>query len=76
MLSVMTVEEVADTYPVAASTVRGSIHKGYIAARKSGKNWLIRRADAEARWGGKVRSLALLVVSMGLTAALWTGFFA
>ena len=49
----MTVEEVAKTYGRAASTVRGSIFRGYIPARKSGKNWLIRRSDAEARWGDK-----------------------
>ena len=47
----MTVNEVANTYGLQAGTVRRSIHKGYINARKSGALWLIRRADAEARWG-------------------------
>src|SRR5690554_4282910 len=46
----MTVNEVANTYGLQPGTVRRSIHKGYITAQKSGALWLIRRADAEARW--------------------------
>ena len=47
----MTVNEVATTYGLQPGTVRRSIHKGYITAQKSGALWLIRRIDAEARWG-------------------------
>lgn len=50
----MTVEEVAKTYGIQSGTVRRSIHMGWIPARKSGKNWLIRRRDAEARWGKRI----------------------
>jgi len=52
----MTVEDVAKTYGLQSGTVRRTIHLGNIHARKSGKNWLIRRSDAEARWGhGKLK---------------------
>ena len=47
----MTVEAVARKYGLESGTVRRSIHGGYIAAHKSGKNWLISKSDAEARWG-------------------------
>ena len=47
----MTVNEVATTYGLQPGTVRRSIHQGYINAQKSGAFWLVRRADAEARWG-------------------------
>jgi excisionase family DNA binding protein len=51
--SLLTVSAVAEEYGLESGTVRTSIHKGYIPARKSGKFWLIRRADAEERWGSK-----------------------
>lgn len=47
----MTVNEVANTYGLQPGTVRRSIHEGYINAQKSGAFWLVRRSDAEARWG-------------------------
>lgn len=47
----MTVEAVAKTYGIQAGTVRRTIHMGWLKARKSGKNWLIKRGDAESRWG-------------------------
>lgn len=53
LYDVMTVEEIAHTYGLEAGTVRVSIHRGYIHARKSGKSWLIHRDDARARWGKK-----------------------
>jgi excisionase family DNA binding protein len=46
----ITVEQCAFDYGIQAGTVRRSIHKGWIKARKSGKSWLIKRSDAEARW--------------------------
>jgi excisionase family DNA binding protein len=50
----MTVEEVAKTYGIQAGTVRVSIHRGWIKARKSGKNWLIKRSDADKRWSNRL----------------------
>lgn len=47
----MTVAEIHETYGVSAQAVREAAAKGWIAARKSGNTWLIRRRDAEARWG-------------------------
>lgn len=49
----MTVEEVAKTYNIQPGTVRRTIHMGWLKARKSGKSWLIRRFEAEQRWGKK-----------------------
>lgn len=47
---VLTLAEAAEIFDVDAGTIRVSIHKGYVAARKSGGTWLIARADAERRW--------------------------
>ena len=49
----MTPSEIAKEYGIEAGTVRRSVRMGYISARKSGKAVLIKRADAEARWGNK-----------------------
>jgi hypothetical protein len=48
---VMTAAEVSEVYGIDAGTIRVSIHKGYIPARKSGGTWLVARTDAEQRWG-------------------------
>lgn len=72
---VMTVREVADEYGVEVSTIRRTCINGWILARKSGATWLMRRSDVIARWGGKARSIALLLVSLGLTAAIWMTWF-
>jgi excisionase family DNA binding protein len=50
-LDQMTVAEVAKEYGIKPVTVRRAIYDKRIAARKSGGTWLIRHADAEARWG-------------------------
>lgn len=50
LTSVMTATEVAEAYGITERTVRQSCERGYIPARQSGKTWLIRRRDAEARW--------------------------
>ncbi len=50
---VMTAAEAAEVYGIDHGTIRVSIHKGYITARKSGGTWLIARSDAERRWGQK-----------------------
>lgn len=47
----MTATEVAAVYHVTPQAVREAAARGWIAARKSGATWLIRRRDAEARWG-------------------------
>jgi excisionase family DNA binding protein len=49
----MTVTEVAETYGVTAPVIREAASKGWVAARKSGSTWLIKRRDAEERWGTK-----------------------
>jgi excisionase family DNA binding protein len=52
----MTVEEVSKTYGIQSGTVRRTIWLGKLPARKSGKNWLIKYSDAEARWGEEATS--------------------
>lgn len=47
---VLTLAEASELYQVDATTIRVSIHKGYVAGRKSGGTWLIARADADKRW--------------------------
>jgi excisionase family DNA binding protein len=53
LAEVMTVQEVADEYGIKRSTVHWAIKSAVdkLPARKSGDTWLIRREDAEARWG-------------------------
>lgn len=51
LAAIMTPAEIAATWGVKEDTVRDAAQHGWIAARKSGATWLIRRADAEARWG-------------------------
>lgn len=48
---VMTTGEVAEEFGIVDATVRQAIGHRYVEGRKSGGTWLIRRADAEARWG-------------------------
>ncbi len=54
--SEMTVREIAEEFGVDESTVREAAKKGWIPARKSGATWLIRRHDAQARWGERHRA--------------------
>lgn len=48
--SVVTASEISELYGVEVSVVRRACIDGAIPARKSGRTWLIRRADAAARW--------------------------
>ena len=48
---VVTAAEVANEYGITTATVRQTIARGAIVARKSGSTWLMLRADAEAFWG-------------------------
>ena len=50
---VMTSNAAAHAFGVTDRTVRDAIEAGKIEAIKSAGTWLIRRADAEARWGKK-----------------------
>ena len=50
---VMTTSEAADEFGIEQITVVKNIERGNIAARKSGGTWLIRRIDAQGRWGKK-----------------------
>lgn len=49
--TVMTAAEAAETFELAEATVRQAINRGQIPARKSAGTWLIRREDAEKKWG-------------------------
>lgn len=53
---VMTTTEVARVYGITDHAVRDAIRNNRIQARKSAGTWLIRREDAEARWGEKKHS--------------------
>lgn len=48
---VMTTSEAAAEFRVDDSTVRQAVRRGSIPARQSGSTWLVRREDAQARWG-------------------------
>jgi excisionase family DNA binding protein len=48
---VMTPPAVAREFNLSDRTVRDAIEQGKVRALKSGGTWLIRRAEAEARWG-------------------------
>jgi excisionase family DNA binding protein len=50
---VLTAAEAAESYGLSESAVRKAIERNQIPARKSAGTWLIRRADAEKRWGKK-----------------------
>lgn len=47
---VMTTQEIAEEYGIADATVRQTINRDAIRARKSGSTWLILRSDAERFW--------------------------
>jgi len=47
----LTATEIAQQYGITTGAVRQAALKGQIPARKSGSTWLIRRVDAEKRWG-------------------------
>jgi hypothetical protein len=49
--AVMTIAEIEEEYGVVASGIRATIERGSIPARKSAGTWLVRRVDADARWG-------------------------
>jgi uncharacterized protein (DUF433 family) len=49
----MTPPEITYEFGVSEQAVRKAAAEGWIAARKAGKIWLIRRGDAVARWGKK-----------------------
>jgi uncharacterized protein (DUF433 family) len=49
----ITVTEITEHYGITPRAVREAAAKGWVPARKSGATWLIRRRDAESRWGKK-----------------------
>lgn len=51
--AVMTATAAAQKFGITDRTVRDAIEQGKIQAIKSAGTWLVRRADAEARWGKK-----------------------
>ena len=53
--SVMTAGEIVECYGLDESTVRQTIRRGDIPARKSGGTWLVLRSVAEARWGNRAK---------------------
>lgn len=50
---VMTTLEVERTYGLAVGSAKKAAQKGRVPAEKRGHDWLIKRTDAEAEWGGK-----------------------
>jgi len=50
LTEVMTAKEAAETFNISRFTVIDAIRRKVIDARQSGGTWLIRKADAEARW--------------------------
>ena len=48
---VMTPSEVTDRWGVQKPAVCEACRKGWVEARKAGKNWIIDRVSAENRWG-------------------------
>lgn len=50
---ILTTSEAAKKFGIEPITVIKNIERGNIPARKSGGTWLIRRSDAEQRWGKK-----------------------
>jgi len=47
----MTPKEIAEAYPITVDAVYQAVRRGSIPHRRSGGAILIRRADAEQRWG-------------------------
>lgn len=56
---VMTAKEASKTFGISRFTVIDAIRRKQIDARQSGGTWLIRRADAERRWGNKERKSSI-----------------
>lgn len=54
--AVMTVKEIAETFNISQFTVHDAIRHDWLPARKSGGTYLIRRHDANKRWGKKTSS--------------------
>ncbi len=54
-LEELTATEIAKMYGISTAAIREAAAKGRIPARKFGATWLIRRSDAEARWGDRMR---------------------
>lgn len=53
LYAVMSAGEAEDEFGLGQGTIRQAINRHQVVARKSGDIWLIRRQDAEARWGKK-----------------------
>lgn len=68
MFDLMTAAEVATEFGIDGSTVRRACINGWIPARKAdGRTWLIKRPDAQARWGQAM--LSRLDVAQIVTSA-------
>lgn len=52
--SVITSQEAAARYGLAASTIVTTIRLGYIPARHSGRVWLLLVTDCDRRWGHRL----------------------
>ncbi len=51
--SYITVSEASKFYNREVSVIRRACLYGWVPAMKIGNQWIIRKADAEARWGNK-----------------------
>lgn len=56
LYAVMTTKEVSEVFGIEDATVRQTIARNAIPARKSGSTWLILRKDAEKQWGHRIQS--------------------
>lgn len=45
--------EASETYNIPPSTVRKACADGKIPSRKTGRDWIMRKVDAESLWGKK-----------------------
>jgi hypothetical protein len=53
LMRVTSTQEIAQEYPITADAVYQAIRSKRLAARQSGKTWLVLRRDAERLWGHK-----------------------
>lgn len=52
----MTAPEIAEEFGISAQAVREAAARQRIPARKIGRDWVIKRQDAEQRWGNNPRA--------------------
>lgn len=69
--AVMTAGEIEDTYGLGTGTVRQAINRRQIIARKSGDIWLVRRTDAETKWGSSTTMYQSVIANGIILVSQW-----